>query len=199
MQLLFSFDQDMRVEKTLIQTLACQLSSTLMQLLFSFDQNISCKLSLLSTLINSHATLVLVWPGQAMRARKLSYKLSLGNSHLTLGHESWPKHLIQTLSLVNSHQLSCNSCSRLTRTWELRKLSYKLSLVNSHQLSCNSCSRLTRTWELRKLSYKLSLVNSHAASCNKSFSKNCLKDTCCNKTSLPQQSSGSDNALKILK
>ena len=30
MQLLLSFDQDMRVEKTLIQTLACQLSSTLM-------------------------------------------------------------------------------------------------------------------------------------------------------------------------
>ena len=29
----------MRVEKTLIQTLACQLSSTLMQLLFVFDQN----------------------------------------------------------------------------------------------------------------------------------------------------------------
>ena len=31
----------------------------------------------------------------------------------------------------NSHQLSCNSCSRLTRIQELRKLSYKLSLVNS--------------------------------------------------------------------
>ena len=31
---LLSFDQDMRGEKTLIQTLACQLSSTLMQLLF---------------------------------------------------------------------------------------------------------------------------------------------------------------------
>ena len=30
MQLLFSFDQDMRVEKTLIQTLTGQLSSTLM-------------------------------------------------------------------------------------------------------------------------------------------------------------------------
>ena len=38
MQLLFSFDRDIRVEKTLIQTLACQLSKTLMQLLFSFNQ-----------------------------------------------------------------------------------------------------------------------------------------------------------------
>ena len=34
-----------------------------------------------------------------------------------------------------------NSCSCLTRTRKLRKLPYKLSLVNSHQLSCNSCSR----------------------------------------------------------
>ena len=36
--------------------------------------------------------------------------------------------LMQTLAC----QLSCNSCSRLTRTWELMKLSCKLSLVNSH-------------------------------------------------------------------
>ena len=76
------------------------------------------------------------------------------------------RKLSYKLLLVNSHQLSCNSCSRLTRTWELRKFSYKLSLVNSHQLSCNSCSRLIRTWELRKLSYKLSLVNSHQLSRN---------------------------------
>ena len=33
--------------------------------------------------------------------------------------------IIKTLAC----QLSCNFCSRLTRTWELRKLSYKLSLV----------------------------------------------------------------------
>ena len=55
------------------------------------------------------------------------------------------RKLSYKLSLINSRQLSCNSCSRLTRTRELRKLSYKLSLGNSHQLSCNSCSRLTRT------------------------------------------------------
>jgi hypothetical protein len=29
-------------------------------------------------------------------------------------------------------QLSCNSCSRLTGPWELRKLSCKHSLLNSH-------------------------------------------------------------------
>ena len=49
MQLLFSFDQDMRVEKTLIQTLACQLSSTLMQLLFSFDQDMRVEKTLIQT------------------------------------------------------------------------------------------------------------------------------------------------------
>ena len=49
-QLLFSFEQDMRVEKTLIQTLACQLSSTLMQLLFSFDQDMRVEKTLIQTL-----------------------------------------------------------------------------------------------------------------------------------------------------
>ena len=59
-KLLFSFEQDMRVEKTFIQTLASRLSSTLMQLLFSFDQDmrvcktltqaVDCQLSLTFTL-----------------------------------------------------------------------------------------------------------------------------------------------------
>ena len=40
--------------------------------------------------------------------------------------------IVETFFLLNtSHQLSCNSCSRLTRIQEQRKLSYKLSLVNS--------------------------------------------------------------------
>ena len=64
MQLLFSFDQDMRVEKTLIQTLACQLSSTLMQLLFSFDQDMRVEKTLIQTLAcqlsSTLITLVLV-------------------------------------------------------------------------------------------------------------------------------------------
>ena len=80
MQLLFSFDQDMWVEKTPIQTLVCQLSSTLMQILFPFDRD--------------------------MR---------------------FEKTLIKTLA-CQLHQLPCNFCSCLTRTRELRKLSYKLSL-----------------------------------------------------------------------
>ena len=51
MQLLFSFDQDMKVEKTLIQTLACQLSSTLMQPLFLLDQVLRVEKTLMQTLV----------------------------------------------------------------------------------------------------------------------------------------------------
>ena len=117
---------------------------------------------------------------------KLSCKLSLVNSHATLvlafdQDMRVDETLLQTLAC----QLSCNSCSRLTKTWELMKLSCKLSLVNSHATlvlvwpgheswwnsHANSrlstlmqllFSHLTRTRELMKLSCKLSLVNSHA-------------------------------------
>ena len=51
--LLFSFDQDMRVGKTLIQTLACQILSTLVQLLLWLTRiwdfkKLSCKISFLN-------------------------------------------------------------------------------------------------------------------------------------------------------
>jgi hypothetical protein len=110
MQLLFSFYRGMRVEKTLMQTLASQLSSTLMQLLFSFDRDMRVEKTLMQTLAsqlscNSCSRLTGAW-----ELRKL-----------------WCK-----LSLLNSHQLSCNSCSRLSGAWEFRKLSCKLSLLNSH-------------------------------------------------------------------
>ena len=50
LQLLSSFDQDMRVEKTPIQTLSCKFSSTLMQLLFSVDQNMRVEKTVIQTL-----------------------------------------------------------------------------------------------------------------------------------------------------
>jgi hypothetical protein len=70
-------------------------------------------------------------------------------------------------SLLNYHQLSCNSCSRLTGAWELRKLSCKLSLLNYHQLSCTSCSPLalflTRARENSHANSRFStIINSHA-------------------------------------
>ena len=54
-QLLFSFDRDMKVEKTLTQTFAGQFSPTLVELLFSFDRDMRVEktlyISRLSTLI----------------------------------------------------------------------------------------------------------------------------------------------------
>ena len=46
-QLLFSFDQDMTVETTLIRTFISQLSITLMQLVFSFDQGVRVEKTLI--------------------------------------------------------------------------------------------------------------------------------------------------------
>ena len=86
MQLLFSFGRGTRVEKTLMQTLASQLSSTLMQLLFSFDQRTRVEKTLMQTL-NSHQ-LSCNFCSRLARTREL-IKLSC------------------KLSLVNSHQLSC--------------------------------------------------------------------------------------------
>ena len=109
-QLLFWFDQEMRVEKTLIQNLTCQLSSTLMQLLFSFDHDMRVEKTLIQTLA-------------CQLSSTLMQLLSSFDQDIRV-----EKTLIQTLAC----QLSCNFCRRLTRTSELRKLSYKLSLVNSH-------------------------------------------------------------------
>ena len=89
---------------------------------------------------NSRAALIiLVWPGHE------SWRKSHVNSRLST--------LACQLSLV---QLSCNSCSRLSRTWELTKVSCLQTLAC--QLSCNSCSRLTKTWKFMELSCKLSHI-----------------------------------------
>jgi hypothetical protein len=73
MQLLFSFDQGMRVEKTLVQTLASQLSSTLMQLLFSFDRGMRVEKTLVQTLasqLSSTLMQLLFSFDQGMRVEK---------------------------------------------------------------------------------------------------------------------------------
>ena len=108
--------------------------------------------SRLSTLINSHVTPIHVWPehGSWENSHTNSRLSSLMNSCSRLTKTWELRKLSYKVSVINSRQLSCNSCSRLT-AWELRKLSSQLTLVHSHPLSCNSCSRLTRTWELRKL------------------------------------------------
>jgi hypothetical protein len=124
MQLLFSFDRGMRAEKrqkTLVQNLASQLSST-----FILIYNIQ------STVINFHATLGLVWPGheswENSRANCrfstliLVYNIqsTLINSHATLvlvwpGHESWE----------NSH-----ANSRFSTLQGLRRMVYQTDEVS---------------------------------------------------------------------
>ena len=88
----------------------------------------------------------------------------------------WELHIFSAriLSLTLNH-LSCDSCSRLTRTWELMKLSCKLSLVDSHatlvliwpghesfmKLSCPGQTRARVAWELTSESLHESFINSH--------------------------------------
>ena len=69
------------------------------------------------------------------------------------------KNLVQTLIQYLACQVAYNS-SCLTRKRALRKLLYKPLLLNFHQLSCNSCSRSTRTRELRKTPVQ-TLINCH--------------------------------------
>jgi hypothetical protein len=107
----------------------------LVQILMKVDESFRYRAVISCQLTcSSHVTLVLVWPG----------------------HESR-----ENCDVNSRFPTLMDSCSRLTRTWELRKLSCKLSLFNSHQLSCNSCSRLTGAWKSIKLSCKFSLLNSH--------------------------------------
>ena len=110
--LLFSFDWGMRVEKTLMQTPASQLSCN------------SC--SRLNGTRESRVEKTLM--------QTLASQLSC-NSCSRLNGTRELRKLSCKLSLLNSHQLSCNYCSRLNGAWELRKLSCKLSLLNSHHYS----------------------------------------------------------------
>jgi hypothetical protein len=64
---LFSFEWDTRVEKTVMQTLASQLSSTLMQLLFSFEWDMRVEKTVMQTLTSqlSSRHFLIPWTGRA--------------------------------------------------------------------------------------------------------------------------------------
>jgi hypothetical protein len=83
MQFLFLFDRGTRVEKTLMQILASQLSYTSWSLLTGAWElrKLSSKLSL----HYSHVTLGLTWPGYE------SWENSHANSHLSTPILVWPK------------------------------------------------------------------------------------------------------------
>jgi hypothetical protein len=92
MQLLFSFDQGMRVENTLMQTLASQLSfqyivyniqsilSTLMQHVFSFDRHMRVEKTLMQTLA-SQLSSTLVWPEFNFTLADIHYRRIIRKTH----------------------------------------------------------------------------------------------------------------------
>jgi hypothetical protein len=111
MQLLFSFDRGMRVEKTLMQTLASQLSSTL---------------------INSCSHLTGAW-----ELRKLSCKLSLlNNSHLPFTRVKISQFVSKMCShclfpVVDMSETSyCHLVTKLTRPTDSQQVS-PTSLISS--------------------------------------------------------------------
>jgi hypothetical protein len=123
MQLLFSFDRGMRVEKTLMQTLASQLSCNSCSRLIGARElgKLSCKLSLLSShqlSCNSCSRLT-----GARELRKLSCKLStLINTHSRL-----------TRTLLNRYECTwvrgCSLvCPCLGNTYSSASYNYKVQL-----------------------------------------------------------------------
>ena len=102
-----------------------------------------------STPINSHKTLVLVWLGhESWENSHANFRSStLINSHATLvliwpRHEGWENsHTNSRLSTLMQLLFSFDQDTRVKTT---------LIQTLACQLSCNSCSRLTRTWNSRK-------------------------------------------------
>jgi hypothetical protein len=126
MQLLFSFDRDMRVEKTLTQTLASQLSSTLMQLLFSFDRGRRVEKTPMQTLASQLSCNSCSRLTGAGELRKLSCKLSLLNSHATLVLV-WRGTRVEK-TLASQLTFETNLASRVRSPWRLQKI--KIYLIN---------------------------------------------------------------------
>jgi hypothetical protein len=116
MQLLFSFDQAMKVEKTL-------MSNSHATLVLVWSSNESWENSHVKLSCNSCSLLIKQWKLRKLSCQTLMQLLFSFDQAMKV-----EKTLTQTLAC----QLSCNSCSRLIKQWKLRKLSCKLSLVNFH-------------------------------------------------------------------
>ena len=121
-----------------------------------------------STLINSYATLVLVWPEHEITHTKPCLSILI-NCHATLvlvnQDMRFKKTLIKTLayqpSFINSHAILVLVWPK-HGSWEDSRANSRLSaVINSH--GNHSCSRFTRTWENSHTNSHLStLINSHA-------------------------------------
>ena len=107
------------LRKLSLQTRACQHSLTLMQLLSSIDQDIRVQKTVIQTLVfpllcNSCSRLL------GMRVEKTLSANSRFSTYMELlflfDKSMGVKKLSYKILLVNCYQLSCNSYSRLTRT-----------------------------------------------------------------------------------
>jgi hypothetical protein len=134
MQLLFSFDWSMRVEKTLMQTLASQLSSTLMQLLFSFDWSMRVEKTLMQTLasqLSSTLVQLLFLFNRGMRVRKLSCEVQtpalLLSSTLFF---VWPRGLTK-IKVCTVYKLTCLKVNQAYYSQLLDEVENFFLLLNS--------------------------------------------------------------------
>jgi hypothetical protein len=117
MQSLFSFDRGMRVEKTLRQTFASQLSSTLMQLLFSFDQGMGVEKTLVQTLasqLSSTLTQLLFSFDRGMRVEKT---LMQKNSRFSTLINSQSRLTVFEFSYMLIYDDRCNFCRNFQRNF----------------------------------------------------------------------------------
>ena len=99
----FSFDQNMRVEKTFIQTLTCQLSSTLMQLLFSFDQDMRVEKTHTNSDLLTFVQLLFSFKQDKLRKLMPELLISIFNSHATL--------------VLTQHASACRFFSLYSNKW----------------------------------------------------------------------------------
>jgi hypothetical protein len=119
------------IQSTFMQFSSTLIDCELVQILMRVDKTFRYRAVISSQLSSS---LVLVWPG----------------------HESWENsHANSRFSTLMQPLFSFDQGMRVEKT-------LMQTLASASQLSCNSCSRLARAWELRKLWCKLSLLNSHA-------------------------------------
>ena len=148
-----------RVDKTPVQTLACQLSSTLMQRLFPFNQDTRVKKTLIQTLhacqLSSKSCYRLTRTWELI---KLLYKLLLVNSHATPG-------LVWTFSWNISLNI-CNTSSIMQILFSFdqdRRVEKTVRKTLACQFSSTLkqfCYRITRTCKLTRVEIPQTLINS---------------------------------------
>ena len=120
MQLLFSFHQDMKVEKSLMQTLACHLSSTLVIFWSETGVAIPSLASQLPSLFDQHEIRTTIISCNKKRTtyhddtfrsiKNVNRRLGIprGNSYCRMRSERKRKHLFRTIFVLKQQSLRRN-------------------------------------------------------------------------------------------